>query len=144
MINWQQMINKLEVDMFAAMKILIVCEENAMVAHVAPYEIHQDWWNHPLFWCSHYWSNVQILLFYIYWGILIHNFSWLNRLISCHFIMSRIYIRKISENKIKQKIDMVPVVNIIRGKASVKSINWAVGSGGALNHLVGVLWGRAH
>lgn len=37
MINWQQMINKLEVDMFAAMKILIVCEENAMVAHVAPY-----------------------------------------------------------------------------------------------------------
>ena len=58
--------------------------------------------------------------------------------------MSRIYIRKISENKIKQKIDMVPVVNIIRGKASVKSINWAVGSGGALNHLVGVLGGTAH
>lgn len=42
MINWQQMINKLEVDMFAAMKILIVCEENAIVAQVAPYEIHQD------------------------------------------------------------------------------------------------------
>ena len=39
---------------------------------------------------------------------------------------------------------MVPVVDIISGKASVKSINWAVGSGGALNHLVGVLGGRAH
>ena len=38
--------------------------------------------------------------------------------------------QKPAENKIRQKTDMIPEVNIIRGKASTASINGAGGSGG--------------
>ena len=48
-----------------------------------------------------------------------------------------IYKKKPAENKIKLKIDMIAGANTITGKASIESLDWAWGSGGALNLLVG-------
>ena len=58
------------------------------------------------------------------------HFYGLNRLISCDFIKSRMYIsEKQTEKKVRQKADMILKVNIIIGKASVANVNRA-GDGG--------------
>ena len=66
------------------------------------------------------------------WYQKVYYFSRLNSLVACRFIMSRMYIRKTSCGKIRQKTDIIPGVSLISGKASVTSVNRA-----------GWSWGRS-
>ena len=62
---------------------------------------------------------------------IIYCCSWLNRLVSCLFIMSRMYNKKPAGNKIRQMTDMISAVNIVTGKASIVSVDRA---GGCMGH----------
>ena len=80
-------------------------------------------------------------------GKIIYYFSWLNRLVSCCLIMSRMYIRKTSreQDKIKDRHDLRSKHNLQKSKHKKHIQNWGSGEEGEgdLSSSVGVLGGGA-